>query len=162
TILTSKIMLVAVGFILFALTSYFTLFWIRHAYLKQFHASKLPSIVSNRKISNGMIIFVSFIMGVIGSSIVQGIGWERSLKLLNQESYGITDPFFGMDVSFYVFTLPFINFVIYVLLSLAIFYLMIEFAAYAFFNMYRENRTAQLHLGVTLAFIGLLLAGQHL
>lgn len=162
TILTSKIMLVAVGFILFALTSYFTLFWIRHAYLKQFHASKLPSIVSNRKISNGMIIFVSFIMGVIGSSIVQGIGWEPSLKLLNQESYGITDPFFGMDVSFYVFTLPFINFVIYVLLSLAIFYLMIEFAAYAFFNMYRENRTAQLHLGVTLAFIGLLLAGQHL
>src|SRR5699024_12387622 len=45
--------------------------------------------------------------------------------------------------------------------NLAIFFLLIQAAAYSVFNIYRMNRSAQVHLGVTIGSIGLLLAGIH-
>lgn len=104
----------------------------------------------------------AILIGALGSSIVQGVGWEPALKMLKHVSFGKTDPYFGMDVSFYMFVLPFIKFAIYVLLGLGIFFLLLEIGVYSAFNIYRMNRSAQIHMGVTLAFIGLLLAGIHL
>src|SRR5699024_11640789 len=66
-----------------------------------------------------------------------------------------------MDVSFYIFILPFIQFVLFTLLNLAIFFLLIQAAAYSVLNIYRMNRSAQVHLGVTIGSIGLSLAGIH-
>ena len=46
------------------------------------------------------------------------IGWFLSgkylvvLSFLNQTSWGVADPIFGQDVSFYVFTLPFIEMIL--------------------------------------------------
>src|SRR5699024_8846337 len=65
-------------------------------------------------------------------------------------------------ISFYMFVLPFLKWIIYVLMGLSIFLLLVEIAAYSVFHMWRINRSAQLHMGVTLAVIGLLLAGLHL
>ncbi|MFH1294499.1 MAG: UPF0182 family protein, partial [Candidatus Aenigmatarchaeota archaeon] len=48
-----------------------------------------------------VILILSFLIGMAFS------GWEPVLRLQNQTSFGISDPVFGMDVSFYVFTLPF-------------------------------------------------------
>src|SRR5699024_11981412 len=47
------------------------------------------------------------------------------------------------------------------LLSMAIFFFIAQVGAYSVFEMYRVNRSAQLHMGVTLAMIGLLMAGVH-
>jgi len=46
-------------------------------------------------------LFVGLIAGAAMSS-----NWKPVLAWLNQESFGIADPQFGLDASFYVFTLP--------------------------------------------------------
>jgi uncharacterized membrane protein (UPF0182 family) len=55
---------------------------------------------------------VSTIAGVV-LSIFFGIGlmlaWERFLLYKNQVSFNITDPIFGNDIAFYVFSLPLMN-----------------------------------------------------
>lgn len=162
TILKSKISLVVAGFVLFALTTYVTLFWIRRSYLSHFDAIQLPKIMLDRKKMTWIFIGISVVIGLFGSSIVQSLGWERTLKFLNHAEFGQTDPFFDLDISFYMFVLPFLKWIIYVLMGLSIFFLLVEIAAYSVFHMWRINRSAQLHMGVTLAVIGLLLAGLHL
>ncbi|KXA98045.1 hypothetical protein AKJ39_02590 [candidate division MSBL1 archaeon SCGC-AAA259J03] len=52
---------------------------------------------------------------IISVFIGFGIGWWFKgaylpvLKFLNQASWGVTDPVFNQDISFYVFTLPFLR-----------------------------------------------------
>jgi hypothetical protein len=162
TILGSKIMLGVIGFLLFSILMYVTLSWIRKSYIGHLSKQQLPSLITNNKQSILAMLGISALVGLVGSSIIQGLGWEPLLKLLNHASFGETDPYFNMDISFYVFILPFLQFIIYVLLGLAIFFAAIEIAAYSVFHMYRMSRSAQLHMGVTLSFIGLLLAGLHM
>ncbi|MFC3040448.1 UPF0182 family protein [Virgibacillus xinjiangensis] len=161
TIIGSKILLGAIGFILFSVLTYITLSWIRNAYAGHFHKNQLPPFLENRKKSRPILVGLSIVVGMIGSSVVQGIGWEPWLKLWNHTSFGETDPYFDMDISFYMYVLPFMELVLGILLGLAVFFLLVEIGFYSAFNMYRMSRTAQMHMGVTLGFIGLLLAGIH-
>lgn len=161
TIFSSKIVLGASGFILFAVVTYFSLWWIRRSYLSHFGAQQLPPIFLNKKISNLLMLLAAVLVGAFGSSIVQGVGWEPALKMLKHASFDKTDPYFGLDVSFYMFVLPFLKFALFVLLGLSIFFLLVEIGAYSAFHMYRTSRSAQLHMGITLGFIGILFAGLH-
>lgn len=160
-ILSSKVMLGISGFVLFFLLTFGTLYWIRLSYMNQFKSGELPLFIINKKPSFFLIAFASFLVGIMGSLIVQGIGWEPTLKLFNYTPFNKEDPFFGMDISFYIFVLPFIQFVIYTLLNLFVFFLIIQIGAYLPFRLYRVNRTAQVHLAVTFAFLGILLASIH-
>lgn len=162
TIFTSKVYLGVAGFLIFSVISYFTLFWIRFSYMGHLGSEGVPPIIRYRKSSTLIMLAISVFLGLLGSSIVQGVGWEPTLKLLNHVSFNEKDPYFNMDVSFYIFILPFVKFILYVLLGLGVFFLLIEVGAYSVFNMYRMSRSAQLHMGVTLGFIGLLLAGIHI
>ncbi|GAA0430805.1 UPF0182 family protein [Lentibacillus halophilus] len=161
TVLTSKILLGVSGFVLFAVGTFITLYWIRRSYIKHFDSSQLPPILLRWKPVMLIMLAISALVGLFGSSVIQGIGWERMLKFINHVTFGKTDPYFNMDISFYVYVLPFLNFVVFVLLGLAIFFLLVQIGAYSVFHMYRVSRSAQLHLGVTLGFIGLFLAGYH-
>lgn len=161
TILSSKVLLGLSGFILFFLLTFGTLYWIRLSYLNQFTPVQLPAFIVNKKPSFFLIAFGSFLVGILGSLIVQGIGWEPTLKLFNYAPFDKEDPFFGMDISFYIFVLPFIQFIIYTLLNLFIFFLIVQIGAYSAFRLYRINRYAQVHLATTFAVIGLLLASIH-
>ncbi|WP_449354051.1 UPF0182 family membrane protein [Virgibacillus natechei] len=162
TILGSKVLLGVAGFILFAVVTYFTFFWIIRSYVTHFDSHQLPPIILKRKIMNAIMFVVSIVAGLIGSSVVQGIGWEPALKLLNHASFGQADPYFNMDISFYMFVLPFLEFIVYLLLGLSIFFLIVQIGSYSVFNMYRMSRSAQWHMGITLGIIGLLLACNHL
>src|SRR5690625_1701128 len=162
TMLTSKIVLALSGFVLFFLTLFFTLFWIRKTYLSHFDANQLPPLVLNRKASLFTIIIIAILSGFIGSFIVQGIGWEPALKFLNHESFGVTDPYFSKDVSFYMFVLPFLKFIIYIVIGLSVINLLIVAGAYSVFHIYRLSRMAQIHLIVILSLIGILFASLHL
>ncbi len=51
-------------------------------------------------------LFFSVLIGLIAAD-----RWEEALKFLNQVPYGQTDPIFGKDYSFYLFTLPFLTFI---------------------------------------------------
>jgi len=162
TVLWNKVILATIGFLLFAVSIFFTLYWIHKSYTNHFARNQLPKILLEKKKVFMMIIGLAIVIGIIGSSITQGLGWERMLKFVHQESFGQADPFFDLDISFYMFVLPFLKFGVFLLLGLSIFIFIIEIVAYSVFNMYRVNRTAQLHLGVTVAVIGLLLACIHL
>ena len=50
------------------------------------------------------------LMGLFAGSAAQA-NWDNVLLFFNQEPFGQTDPEFGLDFSFYVFTLPFLGFV---------------------------------------------------
>lgn len=161
TVLGSKVVLIGIGFVLFFLASFITLQWIRSSYVNHLHESQLPPIINNKKMSRLVVVTVSFFVGLLGSSVVQGIGWEPLLKFLQHESFGLTDPHFNMDISFYMFVLPFVEIIVYLLLSLGVLALIAEIAAYSVFHMYRMSRRAQLHMGVTVALIGLMIAAIH-
>ncbi|SHF93171.1 UPF0182 family membrane protein [Ornithinibacillus halophilus] len=162
TVFGSKLMLGVIGFFLYLILTFATLSWIRRSYIGHMDQSQLPSFILSKKISALILLGISIFVGIIGSSMLQGFGWEPALKLLNFATFGETDPYFNMDISFYLFVLPFIKFIINLLLGLAIFYFLLEVGAYSVFNMYRMSRSAQLHMGITLGFIGLLLAGTHI
>lgn len=161
TILFSKVVLALSGFLLFFLCTFITLYWIRQNYMGHFSHHQLPKLVSNWKYAIMMIILASVIIGIFGSSIVQGLGWEPALKFLNRTTFNHVDPYFGMDVSFYIFSLPFFQFLLYVLLNLFIFLLLIQIGAYSVFHMYRLSRKAQVHMSIYILLIGLMLAAIH-
>ncbi|MGM8366800.1 UPF0182 family membrane protein [Virgibacillus sp. W0181] len=161
TIFTSKVALGVSGFVLFFICTYFTLFWIRHTYVSHFGREQLPPIMLHRKQMSLIMLGCSAVVGVIGSTILQGVGWEPALKLLNHTAFGVKDPYFNMDVSFYIFILPFLEFIVYVLFGLTLLFLIAQIAAYSVFHIYRMSRSAQIHLSVTIGVLGLLLAGLH-
>ncbi|MFC7061448.1 UPF0182 family protein [Halobacillus seohaensis] len=162
TILGSKVLLGVIGFFLYFVCTYFTLSWIRKGYVGLFDSPQLPTIIRVKKWSRLVTLAIAVFVGLIGSSIVQGVGWELWLKFLNHSSFGETDPHFNMDISFYMFVLPFIEFAVFTLLGLGVFLLLIEMGLYSPYHMYRRSRLAQLHMGVTLGGIGVLLAAVHL
>jgi uncharacterized membrane protein (UPF0182 family) len=64
-------------------------------------------------------LVVSFLLGS-GATIL----WEQYLKFSHAALFGVTDPLFGKDISFYVFRLPFLSslyslFVVVLLISIA-------------------------------------------
>ncbi|GAB2546145.1 UPF0182 family membrane protein [Brachybacterium huguangmaarense] len=69
--------------------------------LEQFRASIEPLRV-------GITIVAPIVVGVFGG-LAASRAWQQALLLLHPESFGATDPLFGNDVSFYVFTLPMID-----------------------------------------------------
>src|SRR5699024_1726767 len=162
TIVYSKFMLGVSGFVLFFILTFLTLYWIRYSYKSHFSPAQLPSVIAKNRTAYLIITAGALFVGVIGSFIVQGLGWEPALKFLNHTSFNEVDPFFNMDVSFYIFILPFIEFILYTLLSLFIFFLIIQIGAYSAFHMYRMNCSAQIHLATTFGLIGIFLAGIHL
>jgi len=64
----------------------------------------------NKKRLGLMYLLGSIILGFLFSSISQDI-WKIVLKYLNKTPFGTTDPIFGRDIGFYVFTLPLYNFI---------------------------------------------------
>jgi uncharacterized protein len=162
TILGSKVLLAGIGFIVFFVLSAITFFWVRNTYISHLKHEQLPPIILEKKKSSAIVFGISIVIGFIGSSLVQGIGWEPLLKFINQASFNIKDPHFNMDISFYMYTLPVLKIMLNLLLSLAIFFFLLEVGFYSVFGIYRKSRKAQIHMGVTLGFVGILLAGLHL
>ena len=56
-------------------------------------------------------IVASVVVGVLGGLSAAG-EWTTFLMWRNATPFGITDPQFGLDLSFYTFTLPFIRFIL--------------------------------------------------
>lgn len=49
------------------------------------------------------VVLISIFFGLVAQQ-----GWERVLLALNAQPFGVADPLFGMDIGFFVFTLPFL------------------------------------------------------
>src|SRR5216117_1367774 len=92
-------------------------------------------------------------------------GWMPVLQFLNQTPFGVSDPVFGRDLGYYVFTLPIVGGVLGLLMFLMVVALLASGALYALRGdvvIYRKNLTiepsARLHLALLLAVLFVLTA----
>src|SRR5467141_2512692 len=92
-------------------------------------------------------------------------GWMPVLQFLHQTPFGVTDPVFGRDLGYYVFTLPIVGGVLGLLMFLVVVALLASGALYALRGdvvIYRKNLTiepsARLHLALLLAVLFVLTA----
>ncbi len=95
--------------------------------------------------------------------------WQTVLLYLNGGEFGTADPQFGMDLSFYMFTLPALRFVVSFLMSVAVIAAIAGLATQYLYGGLRlggkGNRTttpaARVQLGVTAAVVMLLIAANY-
>jgi len=92
-------------------------------------------------------------------------GWMPVLQFLHQTPFGVTDPVFGRDLAYYVFTLPIVTGVLAILTVLVTLSLLACGALYALRGdvvVYRRTVTiepsARLHLGLLIAAMFVLTA----
>ncbi|MGD9955441.1 MAG: UPF0182 family protein [Candidatus Nanopelagicales bacterium] len=104
--------------------------------------------------------FLGLLAGVSASA-----EWQTWLEWRNSTEFGVTDPQFGMDVSFYVFTLPFLRFVLGFLTAAVVLAFIASVVVHYLYSGIRMqpaddrfSRAAQVHLGI-LAGVFVLLRG---
>ena len=115
-------------------------------------------------------------MVFIGGPVVAGffagsaasIQWQAVLLALNGNRFGETDPQFGIDLSFYMFVLPFVRFLVSFLMTVTFFA-----AVAALFTHYlygglqpmgkgeRISRAARVHVAIIAAVFTLLIAANY-
>ncbi|MET3141210.1 UNVERIFIED_ORG: uncharacterized membrane protein (UPF0182 family) [Arthrobacter sp. UYEF2] len=90
--------------------------------------------------------------------------WQKVLLFFNQEPFGQSDPEFGLDISFYLMTLPFLGFVTGFLISVVVVAGIAGILTHYLYGSIRlmergvfTSRAAQIHLAVTGAAFLLLL-----
>ena len=161
TIFSTRILLFGAGFLLFGATLFFTLLGIRYTFVRCYAPEELPALLRHRALYIWGSLGLSFFYGLVGSSAVQGLGWERLLTYLHQVPFGSADPIFGHNIAFYVYSLPFFNFVINTLISLLTIVLIIQGSVYALSRLFWTDRGARLQLMVTVFLFGLVWGARH-
>jgi hypothetical protein len=61
-----------------------------------------------QQLSKLSIITGTALLSLIFGLVAQG-NWEVALRFFNGQPFGITDPVFNKEISFYVFSLPFLD-----------------------------------------------------
>ncbi len=106
---------------------------------------------------NKFTVTVLLVIAVMTGFFAAG-QWQTILQYIHQTPFGINDPVFSKDVSYYVFTLPFIQ----LLLSLGLFVITISFLSSAIQHYFKGgisfqrgswavDRSTTIHLSVLLA-----------
>lgn len=116
-----------------------------------------------RWIRLGAAAVIGFFTGLFASS-----AWKTYLLYANRQSFGVKDPEFGRDVSFYVFELPVYDLVLDHLWSAIVTALLFSVAVYYLFGAIRPQRGlrgmaagALAHISVLLGLLALVKAGQY-
>jgi uncharacterized membrane protein (UPF0182 family) len=110
TALTVKFLMAAVFGGLFALLIYANVKYAAHAsedipIVYEESAGKLPSPERAASLIGRLLLPVTVIIGLFAAMLAAG-NWDSVLLFLNPVSFGLQDPLFGRDISFYVFRLP--------------------------------------------------------
>lgn len=88
-------------------------------------------------------LLIGLIAGIFGQA-----SWQQVLLFFNRQSFGQTDPEFGMDIGFYAFTLPFIEFVLgFLFAGLIVMFLANLVAHYVFGGIRLAGREGSLSRG---------------
>ena len=111
-----------------------------------------------------LMLAVALVMGLLAGLTASG-EWGSYLLWRNATSFGINDPQFGLDLSFYTFTLPFIRFLLgfgFALLFIAIIAAVVIQYLYGGLRLQpkgdRASKGAQVQLSVLIALLLLLKA----
>lgn len=95
------------SFIIILVLTYFYLRVLKRGYYKRIDTVDNPAV--SEKTLNKISLGLGAVFGVLVTfSAVTGL-WFQILKFKNSTDFGIQDPIFGLDVSFYIFKLEFIT-----------------------------------------------------
>ena len=115
-----------------------------------------------RRVTPWIVVALAFFAGLAGSS-----AWDTALAALNRTPFGATDPVFGRDIGFYVFTLPAVTAVLAYLFGLLLLTLLALVVVYALRGAFalrgrgvEVERRAGIHLAAVLAGLFLVAAAQ--
>lgn len=96
---------------------------------------QLPSLDSKLVIK--LLLGASIIISIFLSLGVVASGWMKLLEFTHASSFGLVDPVFGKDVSFYVFKMPFYNFILNSMTSSLIIIFLISLALFTLTGLVR-------------------------
>ena len=110
-----------------------------------------------------IMIVVPLVLGVFAGLTAQS-QWENFQLWLHGESFGVKDPEFGIDLSFYVFTLPALRFVVAFLISVVVISLLASVVMHYLYSGFSfgssggkqkltVNKTARIQLNVLAAVL---------
>lgn len=126
TNLSYKYIIFAINFIILYFLIYFTNRGIKKGIKTFFEKEKkeMPKLLNKS---------ISFVISVIISTIMSNVLMEKILLCISNASFGITDPIFNLDISFYIFQKPlietlltyYIGIVIGISIYMAIYYIII-------------------------------------
>ena len=109
---------------------------------------------------------VPVVLGLLAGSGSMG-AWRTFLLWANREPFGIKDPQFGLDVGFFVFTLPWLRFIVsFLTVVLALAFVAAAFTHYVYGGLQLPGRgpttrAAYVHLGILGALIALTRAASY-
>ncbi len=63
---------------------------------------------------------ISLVISIIVSAIVSNVMMQNIMLVMANTSFGITDPIFGLDISYYVFQKPLIEMIVYYIMGIVI------------------------------------------
>ncbi len=107
TMFFSKLGLRVISGIFFFIILYFNLSITRKAirrYKSTFELQDLVELISEKRVTLAFII-ASVVLALLLSSLVATF-WTTTQQYINRTEFGVEDPIFGNDISFYVFVLP--------------------------------------------------------
>ncbi|MBW2976035.1 UPF0182 family protein [Candidatus Woesearchaeota archaeon] len=136
TVLFSKIALGAAVFALFFILL-----------LLNFVALKRKANITYNKIYLSIIALISLFAGLVSSGY-----WLVALRFLNYADFGFVDPVFKNDIGFYVFALPFYQFLLGILLFLFIAALIMSAVSYLFAIRFKKVPKAEIKSGIPFGF----------
>ena len=112
------------------------------------------------------VVVIPVVLGLLAGSGSMG-AWRTFLLWVNQEPFGIKDPQFGLDIGFFVFTLPWLRFVVsFVTVVLVLAFVAGAFTHYVYGGLQLPGRgpttrAAYVHLGIIGALIALTRAASY-
>lgn len=110
-VLVTRVTLFVVGAVLFAIPAAASVYTARRLSQgpEQIPVPQDIRNILNKLIGLGMILAITVLSLVFGA-IAAG-QWELFLRFSNAANFGITEPVFGQDIAFYVFSLPLYEFI---------------------------------------------------
>ncbi len=112
------------------------------------------------------VIVIPVVLGLLAGSGSMG-AWRTYLLWRNGGDFGVTDPQFNMDVGFFVFTLPWLNFLVsFVTVVLVLSFIAAAFTHYLYGGLQLPGRgpttrAAYVHIGILGALIALTRAASY-
>ncbi|HEY2806778.1 MAG TPA: UPF0182 family protein, partial [Gemmatimonadales bacterium] len=123
---------------------------------------KLDVTRAIRRISLPVVLVLGILPGIAATSL-----WDVALQAMNRSPFGTTDPVFGRDIGFYVFTLPALSAAldfVYVLTFVSLLVIILVYGLRSDLiirsRAVRIERTAGIHIAVVLATLLLVIAAQ--
>jgi uncharacterized protein len=89
---------------------------------------------SKIKLERRIFVSVNLVISLVLSYAIAATYWYRILQFTNATSFGVKDPIFNLDVSFYVFRLPLIQSMYSAVVGLLVFLIVITMAIYFLMN----------------------------